>query len=212
MGYLRRFFLNRGCERGLQAMSEQAENAFVLSVMSDDHPGIVAAVTSAIQALDGNITACSQTVLKGFFTIIMVASFPAGVTAASLEDAVTASANGRGNFRAEVLPHTPAVPKADRPPCERFVVTAFGGDKQGVIHRFTQYLADKDINIIDLYGDKTGADFVLITQVEVPTHWSVRMIQADLEEMGKEEGFTVRFQHENVFVATNQLRLTQSPG
>jgi hypothetical protein len=29
--------------------------------------------------------------------------------------------------------------------------------------------------------------------------------------MGKELGFTVKLQHENVFVATNQLRLCRSP-
>ena len=36
------------------------------------------------------------------------------------------------------------------------------------------------------------------------------MLQADLEQMGDELGFTVKIQHENVFVATNQLRLTPS--
>ncbi len=33
------------------------------------------------------------------------------------------------------------------------------------------------------------------------------MMQADLEQMGQELGFTVKLQHENIFVATNQLRL-----
>jgi hypothetical protein len=33
------------------------------------------------------------------------------------------------------------------------------------------------------------------------------MLQADLEQMGLELGFTVKLQHENIFVATNQLRL-----
>ena len=31
---------------------------------------------------------------------------------------------------------------------------------------FSQYLAGKDINIVDLYGDTRGDDFVLIGQVE----------------------------------------------
>ncbi len=35
-------------------------------------------------------------------------------------------------------------------------------------------------------------------------------MQADLEQMGQELGFTVKLQHENIFVATNQLRLTQA--
>jgi predicted amino acid-binding ACT domain protein len=37
-------------------------------------------------------------------------------------------------------------------------------------------------------------------------------MQTDLEQMGRELGFTVKLQHENIFVATNQLRLSaQSP-
>jgi predicted amino acid-binding ACT domain protein len=52
---------------------------------------------------------------------------------------------------------------------------------------------------------------VLIGQLEIPAHWDIRMLQADLEQMGEELGFTVKLQHENVFVATNQLRMTRSP-
>ena len=74
---------------------------------------------------------------------------------------------------------------------------------------FSQYLAGKDINIVDLYGERTGDDFVLISQVEIPSQHDINLLQADLEEMGKERDFTVRLQHENIFVATNQLRLTR---
>ena len=59
-------------------------HAYVLSVMSDDHPGIVSAVTDAIAAMDGNITACSQTVVSGYFTLIMIASFPAPIAPEAL--------------------------------------------------------------------------------------------------------------------------------
>ena len=87
------------------------------------------------------------------------------------------------------------------------MISAFGADQPGIVRRFSQYLAGKDINIVDLYGDRNGTQFVLIGQVEVPARWDVRMMQTDLEQMGQELGFTVKLQHENVFVATNQLRL-----
>jgi glycine cleavage system transcriptional repressor len=90
---------------------------------------------------------------------------------------------------------------------EKFVVTAFGRDKPGIVLRFSQYLAGRDINIVDLYGDRKGDDFVLIAQAEVPARWDFRTLQADLEELGRTESFTVRLQHENIFVATNQIRL-----
>ena len=80
------------------------------------------------------------------------------------------------------------------------------------MRRFSQYLAGKDINIVDLYGDRKGDDFVLIGQLQIPKQWDIRMLQTDLELMGEELGFTVRLQHENVFVATNQLRLSFMAG
>src|SRR5208283_989392 len=104
---------------------------------------------------------------------------------------------------------------ADNPPqetAERFVISAFGEDQPGIVRRFSQYLAGKDINIVDLYGDRNGSQFVLIGQVEVPSCWDVRMMQADLQQMGRDLGFAVKLQHENVFVATNQLRLKQGRG
>ena len=60
---------------------------------------------------------------------------------------------------------------------------------------------------MDLYGDRHGDEFVMISEVEIPARWEISMLQADLEQLGADQGFTVRLQHENVFVATNQLRL-----
>ncbi|MBT3377806.1 MAG: hypothetical protein HN742_40405 [Lentisphaerae bacterium] len=189
----------------------QSSHAYVLNVMSDDHPGIVSAVTNAICSLGGNITACSQTVVGGYFTLIIVATFPEAVETEALKASVEGPDQDVTGFQVSVRRcEAPGSQAAE--PLEQFVVTAFGKDKPGIIRRFAQYLADKDINITDLFGDRSGDDFVLIAQVQVPPHWSITMIQADLEEMGNEEGFTVRFQHENVFVATNQLRLAHSHG
>jgi predicted amino acid-binding ACT domain protein len=57
-------------------MNTQFPHAYVLNVMSDDHPGIVSAVSTAVAHLGGNIDAASQTVLGGYFTLIMVVSQP----------------------------------------------------------------------------------------------------------------------------------------
>lgn len=183
------------------------ENAYVIDVMSDDHPGIVAAVSNAVESLGGNIDSCSQTVLGGYFTLIMIVSLPQPVECGSLSDEVRRAGDGS---QFQVLVRPALLPGADAAPAtiDRFVITAFGKDQPGIVRRFSQYLAGKDINIVDLYGDRTGDDFVLIGQLEVPTHWDIRMLQADLEQMGSELGFTVKLQHENIFVATNQLRLT----
>jgi predicted amino acid-binding ACT domain protein len=188
-------------------MMARFEHVYVLDVMSDDHPGIVAAVTTAVESLGGNIDACSQTVLGGYFTLIMIVSVPQPIDADQLADQVRRAESGGSQF--QVMARAAQLP--DRLPPQptggRFVITAFGKDQPGIVRRFSQYLAGKDINIVDLYGDRKGDEFVLIGQLEVPTCWDIRMLQADLEQMGEELGFTVKLQHENVFVATNQLRL-----
>ena len=188
----------------LPAMQTRFSNVYVMNVMSDDHPGIVAAVGGAVEALGGNIDACSQTVLRSYFTLIMILSFPRQLGAGELSDRVRGNKGDDSSLQVMVRPYVP--PGASSSGCERFVITAFGKDKPGVLLRFTQYLAGKDINIVDLYGDRRGDDFVLISQVEVPPVWDIKMLQADLEQLGLEHGFNVRMQHENVFVATNQLR------
>lgn len=182
-------------------MKPRFAHAYVLNIMADDRPGIVAAVSGVIVALAGNIDACSQTVVSGYFTQILIVSFPKPVTADELAQRVRQAVP----VQVVVLPYTgqPAAPTTG----ERFVITALGKDKPGIIHRFSQYLAGKDINIVDLFWDCQGEDFVLTAQVVLPVRCELAQVQADLDEMGREEGFNCRVQHENVFVATNQLRL-----
>jgi predicted amino acid-binding ACT domain protein len=136
----------------------------------------------------------------------MIVSFPEPIDPDALAEQVSDAGEG---YQVACRAYQP-VEVPDQADAERFVVTAFGTDKPGIVLRFSRYLAGKDINIIDLYGDRKGDEFVLIGQVEVPDQSNLALLQADLEEMGTDEGFAVRIQHENIFVATNQLRLTRS--
>ena len=193
-------------------MKTRFPHAYVLNVMSDDHPGIVAAVTGAVESLGGNIDACSQTVLRGYFTLIMIVSLPEPIEPDRLVQRVHEAESTGAEFQVQVRPALPLNGSGPKPPTDRFVITAFGKDQPGIVRSFSQYLAGKDINIVDLYGDRTGEEFVLIGQVEIPAHWDIHMLQADLEQMGQDLGFTVKLQHENIFVATNQLRFTGARG
>lgn len=173
--------------------------------MADDHPGIISAVSGVIVSLQGNVDACSQTVLGGYFTQILVVSLPHAIEPAELARRIRDSQGGCG-LQVVAMPFVAPSPTS-RTPAETFVITAFGKDRPGIIHRFSQYLAGKDINIVDLYWDCKNDDFVLVSQVIIPARWDIGMLQADLEEIGREMEFAVRLQHENIFVATNQLRM-----
>ena len=187
----------------------ELQHNYVLDVMAEDHPGIVASVSQAVESLGGNIDACSQTVLSGYFTLIMIVSLPEQIAPNELAERVRTAEGVNRPYQVLVYPWKPQPNSAVPEPTERFVITAFGDDRPGIVRRFSEYLAGKDINIVDLYGHHEGSEFVLIGQVEVPKRWDVCMMQADLEQLGQDLGFTVKLQHENVFVATNQLRFTR---
>lgn len=182
---------------------------YVLNIMSDDHPGIIAAVTSAAEAVGANIESCSQTVLGGYFTLIMIVTLP--------------NEMGTDELRTHILEHTASSCRIDvsvrqtapellaESKAERFVLTAFGMDQPGVVCRFSEYLADHEMNILDLYGCRQTnvegeVQFLLTAQVEIPSKWNLALLQCDLQSIGKDLHFTVVLQHENVFTATNRVR------
>lgn len=185
-------------------MNTRLPHAYVLDVMSDDHPGIIAAVGQEIVGKQGNIDAVSQTVLSGYFTLIMIVSFAEEIDPDGL---VADICRHHPGYQVVIRPFVPVKDDGSGGHCERFVVTAFGDDREGIVLQFSQYLAGKDINIVDLYGRRRGGEFVLLGQVDIPDAMDLGMLQADLEEMGRSQNYTVRLQHENIFVATNQLQL-----
>ena len=184
---------------------------YVLSVMSSDRPGIVAGVSSAVERLGGNIDSCSQTVLGGYFTLIVLVTMPVEYPPQELADRICSSDGLREDCQIMARRIGPGSTKRSDPPVspdgDVFVITAFGKDRPGIVREFSRYLAGHDININDLYGDKTGDDFVLIGQLWIPSSANITNVQDDLEEMGRELGFTVKLQHNNIFVATNRIRL-----
>jgi glycine cleavage system transcriptional repressor len=186
-------------------MTTRYPNSYVLNVLADDHPGIIAAVTSAVQHLGGNIDAFSQSVLAGYFTLITVVSFADPIE----PDKLAAEVRGNTNTGYQVLARKFVPPATRKPagPVDRFVLTAFGKDKPGIVRHFSQYLAGKDINIVDLFCQRHADDFLLIGELEIPVKLDLAPLQAELEAVAAQEKFTVKLQHENIFVATNQLRL-----
>ncbi|MCL2005733.1 MAG: hypothetical protein FWG73_06165 [Planctomycetaceae bacterium] len=181
---------------------------YVLSVLSDDHPGIVASVSSVVDKLGGDILSCSQTVLDGYFTFIMIIDLPGSKAPDELAKEVRQAPELGDNYQVIARRYEPQTQK-DILPDNNFIITAFGKGHSGIVREFSCYLAGHDINITDLFGGCRDGNFVLIGQLTIPATVNIRSIQSDLEVIGEEYGFTVRVQHNNIFVATNQLRLVE---
>ena len=182
----------------------------VISVMSRDRAGIIAAVTKAVSELSGNIDAISQTVLRGYFTIILAVELPQPYPLDEIRKKVEAEGR-QGELAVSIqqrdleAARSPIVPDG-----EQFVLTTVGRDQPGVIRQISSYLASRNINIVDPYARVQAGEFVLIGQVMVPRQQDIQQIQIDLEAQWRDTAMTVNLQHQNIFVATNEIDFRHS--
>jgi len=177
---------------------------FVVTVTAKDRPGIIAAITRAMAALGGNVDELSQTVMRGYFTILLSARFPENVTAEALKAAVLTEG---ARFGLSVTVRATADDPNSLPPSlgDRYVLTVQGEDRPGIIAQITTYLASQDINIEDFYARVDKNRFTMVLQIQVAGGWDADQLRLDLEAIGSEIGLRANLQHEDIFRATSEV-------
>ncbi len=171
--------------------------------MARDRTGIVRDVSAGLASIGGNITHVSQTVMRGYFTLILSVQAPDERTHAEICQVVERN-GGLGEFGVNVRQFV-EVPEAEMPAVERFTLSMRGEDKQGLIAAATTYLADKGINIEDVYAYVQAGSALILAQVAVPVEMDSEGVQAGLEEALKDFRVETHLQHENIFRATNEV-------
>lgn len=179
-------------------------NDYIVTVMAQDRVGIVRDVSSALAVLCGNITHLSQTVLRGYFTLIISVEMPDERSEAEIRNAVR-EAGAPEEFEVGVKRFRMPEP-GGAPNSERFTLSMQGSDRNGIIARATSYLAERGINIEDFYFYVHDGTLLVLAQVAVPIGVDIEAVQAGLEQVGREFDLVVHFQHEGIFRATSDVR------
>jgi predicted amino acid-binding ACT domain protein len=175
-----------------------------MSVLVADRVGILRDITSAVTGLGANIDGISQTVVEGYFTVILAATFQEPRTVEDIREAILA------NFSADEASVVvrPFDATADRGPTvdgEHYVVTLAGKDGPGILMTVTTCLAEKGINVEDWYVHFEGPNVTHVGEVTVPHLLDVTQVQSELQERVRQFGLTVSVQHENIFRVTNEV-------
>jgi glycine cleavage system transcriptional repressor len=188
-----------------------AKPTFIVTVTAADRVGIIQNVAGSLREIGGNILELSQTVMRGFFTIILSVEFDQSQDVAALTEEITQ----RGKrFQLEVNVLAVAAEPAARSGesgGERYILTVLGKDQPGNIHGIAGCLANLGVNILDLHARVDGDRFSLIMEAFLPTDLQPATVRTELERFGKTVGLEVYVQHENIFRATSephQVRLT----
>lgn len=179
-------------------------STYIVTVTSADRVGIVHAVTGAVRDRGGNIAELSQTVMRGFFTIILYAEFDGPRDPVDLRAAI-AERGRRFELNVAVIEARPEAAREEAVPGgDRFILTVLGADHPGNIHAISGCLAAHGVNIVDLHARVDGARLSLVMEAFLPHDLSPGTVRDALERFGRAHGLEAYVQHENIFLATSE--------
>lgn len=184
------------------------QNQYVISIMSRDRIGIVRDVAGVISSLNGNIADLSQTVLRGYFTMILLATFPAGISGEKIKRRLR-TLNTEETYPLEftIFPTTEAVVEERVAQENIYILTASGPDQIGFVAAVATVCADNAINIRDLATLVNDGEYVMVLQVDLSRAASLSTIQRQLQAFSTERGINVVLQHSDIFAATNEINM-----
>jgi glycine cleavage system transcriptional repressor len=181
----------------------------VISVMSRDRVGIVADVSGRIAGLGGDIADLSQTTLRGFFTLILLATFPDGVAVDVLRAELDGIRDEPGADRSlevivrEVTGQPDLEPLA--PSQEEYVLAVHGPDRIGLLADVTHICKEHELNILDLSTRAHDGRYVTLLHVDAGRAQPLGRLRAALDAAGARGGFAYTLQHNDVFLATHEI-------
>jgi glycine cleavage system transcriptional repressor len=177
-------------------------HTYIVTVTAADRVGIVFSVAGTVRDQGGNILELSQTVMRGYFTIILAVEFAEPKDPRKLAAAITERGK-RFDLTVAVIEQTTS-PETPVPNGERFILTVLGTDRPGNIHGIAGCLAAHGVNIVDLHARAEGARFSLIMEAFLPPDLSPATVLAELDRFGRDLGLESFVQHENIFLATSE--------
>lgn len=187
----------------------ETQHSYVISIMSRDRVGIVHEVSQALSEIDGNIADIRQSVLCGYFTMILLASFPEKVTARDVERKL-AEIDARSDTAIDVmvkqveedfLPFRPSIPE------NAYVLTATGPDKVGFVATVSSFCVKHNINILDLSTTAHDGIYMMILVIDISQCTSIGDVRRNLQEFSKQTGLNMVLQHYDIFKAVNDIAL-----
>lgn len=175
----------------------------MISVTAADRVGIVYSVTGALLDLGGSILELSQTVMRGYFTIILEAGFEGPRTVQEITEAIHERGK-RFDLRVVVIEVQNGRSEPVTGGGDRFILTVLGDDSPGIIHGIAGSLAAHGVNIIDLHARTEGSRFSLVMEALIPHDLTPAAIRSELERFGRSHNLEVFVMHENIFAATTE--------
>jgi glycine cleavage system transcriptional repressor len=189
--------------------SQETAKYFAISIMSKDRVGIIADVSQKISQLNGNIADIRQSVLCGYFSMILLVAFPLEVAQPTIESKLAEINLSAGTSLAiAVKPISEAISLPTNTfPENTYVLTVTGQDRVGFVAAVTVFCAAKNINILDLSTTRKADQYIMILFIDLTQSQGVETVRSELAQFSEKTGLRVALQHYNIFRAVNEIDL-----
>lgn len=159
----------------------------IITMAAANRAGILAAVTRAMAELGGDLREASQTVVRGFFTMIFSAEFPESMDPTVIRDHLQDACRPFGiDLGIRDPAALPPVHNTEAVQTKQYRLRLGGRNQPGALRRLSQVLSMKGIDITGMHAVRTeeGAAFEMVLKLAVPEECAIETLLQDLNQAG----------------------------
>jgi glycine cleavage system transcriptional repressor len=139
---------------------------FAVTAVGRDRPGIVAAISGVLFELGGNVEDSRMSILRGHFAVMLIVELGDEAARDRLESELEGVRDQLGLEAISVSEVETLSGIPDSGPSH--VLTVYGSDRPGIVHRITSLLAERDVNVTDLSTQVAGgAEPIYVMMIEI---------------------------------------------
>lgn len=161
---------------------------YIITMTAANRAGILSAVTKAMAELGADLREASQTVVRGFFTMIFSADFPETVDSNIIRDHLHDVCRPFGIEVGLKVPGGESLAEAQSGRTQTYVLRLGGTNKPGVLRKLSSVIAMRRIDITGMHAIRTADDagFEMVLKIAVPVECNTDDLLRDLHQVGEE--------------------------
>lgn len=161
---------------------------YIITMTAGNRTGILSAVTKAMAELGADLREASQTVVRGYFTMIFSAEFPDKIEETVIRDHLQDACR---RFDIEISLRDPSIhlPAYNTATAETkpYRLRLGGKNEPGALRKLSQVMSLHSVDITGMHALRTGegTGFEMVLRLAVPANCKVDALLHDLNEAGK---------------------------
>jgi len=171
--------------------------SFSLSAVGRDQPGIVAALTEPLFKRGCNIEDSSMTILGSEFAVILLMTIPRGTDFKALVGEINHV--GKECSLTIDMKEVAGGPQKEMTALANYILTLYGEDSTGLIHKTACLLFREGINITDLEtktarreDNEGGQLYMMMMELYITKETDLQELKIKLKALGDELGVSVK--------------------